>query len=257
MEDEKHLQQLHRSFGEDIFHPSLDLFLINNSTPSLTGGSSTAALSAPASITEFDFSSHFGLLDLPSPTATASELSGAPPFQALHPSTVPNTPTFEHAPSVGYLCSDGALLPFEDGVHVSQLRHQHQPSLQEIQNHAHMQQQLFQQEKQRQQIHPLEHPHDESDGKAPPSPSPSTCSSTSSSIDSDPSSPMHDDVVVPVVACASCKRSHIKCDHGRPCQNCLKHPSKAITCHDAVPKPRGRPKGGSKIAAEAMMLAKR
>ncbi|KAF9940847.1 hypothetical protein BGZ67_006700 [Mortierella alpina] len=60
----------------------------------------------------------------------------------------------------------------------------------------------------------------------------------------------------PVTACASCKRSHIKCDSGRPCLNCLKHPSKAMTCRDAVPKPRGRPKGGSKAAAEALMMAK-
>ncbi|KAG0261239.1 hypothetical protein BG011_001218 [Mortierella polycephala] len=85
------------------------------------------------------------------------------------------------------------------------------------------------------------------------SPTPSCTSSPASSIASSPSSPTYDDVVLPVVACASCKRSHIKCDHARPCLNCQKHPSKAATCRDAVPKPRGRPKGGSKIAAEAMM----
>ncbi|KAF9191777.1 hypothetical protein BGZ51_000124 [Haplosporangium sp. Z 767] len=86
------------------------------------------------------------------------------------------------------------------------------------------------------------------------SPTPSCTSSPASSIASSPSSPTYDDVVLPVVACASCKRSHIKCDHARPCLNCQKHPSKAATCRDAVPKPRGRPKGGSKIAAEAMMV---
>ncbi|KAF9577543.1 hypothetical protein BGW38_007171 [Lunasporangiospora selenospora] len=61
---------------------------------------------------------------------------------------------------------------------------------------------------------------------------------------------------VPVIACAACKKSHIKCDSGRPCQNCLKNPNKAATCRDAVPKPRGRPKGGSKAAANALREAK-
>ncbi|KAG0233025.1 hypothetical protein B0O80DRAFT_494739 [Mortierella sp. GBAus27b] len=86
------------------------------------------------------------------------------------------------------------------------------------------------------------------------SPSPTRSNSPfSSSMPSSPTSPppSYDDILVPVVACANCKRSHIKCDHGRPCQNCLKHPSKAATCRDAVPKPRGRPKGGSKAAAAA------
>ncbi|KAI1319283.1 hypothetical protein EDD11_004420 [Mortierella claussenii] len=77
-------------------------------------------------------------------------------------------------------------------------------------------------------------------------PSPSSLSSPSSPTPSSPPSPSYDDIMMPVVACASCKRSHIKCDHGRPCQNCLKHPSKAANCHDAVPKPRGRPKNGNK-----------
>ncbi|KAF9105931.1 hypothetical protein BGX27_009395 [Mortierella sp. AM989] len=77
------------------------------------------------------------------------------------------------------------------------------------------------------------------------SPSPTRPSSPSLSDPSEPSSPSYDDVMAPVVACANCKRSHIKCDHGRPCQNCLKHPSKVGNCHDAVPKQRGRPKGGS------------
>ncbi|KAG9323811.1 hypothetical protein KVV02_002257 [Mortierella alpina] len=89
------------------------------------------------------------------------------------------------------------------------------------------------------------------------SPSPSCSSSPASSEATPPSSPSPDDVVLPVVACASCKRSHIRCDHGRPCQNCLKHPSKALSCQDAVPKPRGRPKGGSKAAAEQMLVATR
>ncbi|KAG0049441.1 hypothetical protein BGZ83_005762 [Gryganskiella cystojenkinii] len=84
-----------------------------------------------------------------------------------------------------------------------------------------------------------------------PSRSPSPSSSSLESGSNSPS-PVYEDMPVPVTACASCKRSHIKCDHGRPCQNCMKHPSKAATCRDAVPKPRGRPKGGSKIAAEAM-----
>ncbi|GJJ78009.1 hypothetical protein EMPS_10368 [Entomortierella parvispora] len=81
--------------------------------------------------------------------------------------------------------------------------------------------------------------------------------SPTSSIESSTSpSPNYDDLPLPVTACASCKRSHIKCDHGRPCQNCMKHPSKAANCRDAVPKPRGRPKGGSKVAAEALLMAK-
>ncbi|KAF9993044.1 hypothetical protein BGZ65_011489, partial [Modicella reniformis] len=84
------------------------------------------------------------------------------------------------------------------------------------------------------------------------SPSPTRSASPySTSVPPSPTSPSYDDILVPVVACANCKRSHIKCDHGRPCQNCLKHPSKAATCRDAVPKPRGRPKGGSKAAAAA------
>ncbi|KAG0245515.1 hypothetical protein BGX31_007308, partial [Mortierella sp. GBA43] len=107
-----------------------------------------------------------------------------------------------------------------------------------------------------------------------PSPTPSSSDSSSSSSSSPPSaassavssptSPDFDEAltmstmmtVVPVIACAACKRSHIKCDSGRPCQNCLKHPSKALTCRDAIPKPRGRPKGGSKAAAEALQLAR-
>ncbi|KAF9138461.1 hypothetical protein BG015_002362 [Linnemannia schmuckeri] len=87
----------------------------------------------------------------------------------------------------------------------------------------------------------------------------SSCSSASSSLVSSPISAHFDEsaVMLPAItACASCKRSHIKCDSGRPCQNCRKHPSKALTCRDATPKPRGRPKGGSKAAAEAIMLAK-
>ncbi|ORZ16802.1 hypothetical protein BCR41DRAFT_370562 [Lobosporangium transversale] len=80
-------------------------------------------------------------------------------------------------------------------------------------------------------------------------PSPSPSSTPPSSNPPSPTSPSYDDIMTPVVACASCKKSHIKCDHGRPCQNCLKHPSKASSCQDAVPKPRGRPKGGSKAAA--------
>ncbi|KAF9920925.1 hypothetical protein FBU30_009121, partial [Linnemannia zychae] len=100
----------------------------------------------------------------------------------------------------------------------------------------------------------------------PPGPSSSSVSSSkssspsaSSSLASSPVSVHFDDAAVmlpAITACASCKRSHIKCDSGRPCQNCLKHPSKALTCRDATPKPRGRPKGGSKAAAEAIMLAR-
>ncbi|KAF9193266.1 hypothetical protein BGZ51_003785 [Haplosporangium sp. Z 767] len=90
---------------------------------------------------------------------------------------------------------------------------------------------------------------------------PSNCSSpsASSSVVSSPVSTNFDDAMVmlaPITACGNCKRSHIKCDSGRPCQNCLKHPSKAMTCRDAIPKPRGRPKGGSKAAAEAIMMAR-
>ncbi|KAK3811716.1 MAG: hypothetical protein JOS17DRAFT_473536 [Linnemannia elongata] len=87
----------------------------------------------------------------------------------------------------------------------------------------------------------------------------SSSPSTSSSLVSSPISTHFDEstVTLPAItACASCKRSHIKCDSGRPCQNCLKHPSKALTCRDATPKPRGRPKGGSKAAAEAIMRAR-
>ncbi|KAK5816752.1 hypothetical protein F5H01DRAFT_185674 [Linnemannia elongata] len=86
----------------------------------------------------------------------------------------------------------------------------------------------------------------------------SSSPSASSSLVSSPISTHFDEsaVMLPAItACASCKRSHIKCDSGRPCQNCLKHPSKALTCRDATPKPRGRPKGGSKAAAQAIMLA--
>ncbi|KAF9348837.1 hypothetical protein BGX26_012793, partial [Mortierella sp. AD094] len=86
------------------------------------------------------------------------------------------------------------------------------------------------------------------------SPSPTRSSSPSPSFPSEPSSPSYDDVMLPVVACANCKRSHIKCDHGRPCQNCLKHPNKATSCRDAVPKQRGRPKGGSKALSEPLSL---
>ncbi|KAF8937520.1 hypothetical protein BGZ47_009020 [Haplosporangium gracile] len=86
-----------------------------------------------------------------------------------------------------------------------------------------------------------------------------SCSSASSSLVSSPISAHFDEsaaMLPAITACASCKRSHIKCDSGRPCQNCRKHPSKALTCRDATPKPRGRPKGGSKAAAEAILLAK-
>ncbi|KAG0309440.1 hypothetical protein BGZ98_002324 [Dissophora globulifera] len=79
-------------------------------------------------------------------------------------------------------------------------------------------------------------------------PSPTQSCSPPASMPSSPSSPSYEDALQPVVACGNCKRSHIKCDHGRPCQNCLKHTSKASTCRDAVPKPRGRPKGISKNA---------
>ncbi|KAI8360569.1 hypothetical protein B0O80DRAFT_494725 [Mortierella sp. GBAus27b] len=96
------------------------------------------------------------------------------------------------------------------------------------------------------------------------SPTSSCSGSPPSSAASSPTSPSYEDIVLPaaapsyedialpVVACGNCKRSHIKCDHGRPCQNCQKHPIKVGTCQDAVPKPRGRPKGGSKAAAESM-----
>lgn len=85
--------------------------------------------------------------------------------------------------------------------------------------------------------------------------------SASSSAMSSPTSPNYDDpssssMIPSVTACASCKRSHIKCDSARPCQSCRKHPSKAKTCRDASPKPRGRPKGGSKAAAEAILMAR-
>ncbi|KAF8920077.1 hypothetical protein BGZ58_004455 [Dissophora ornata] len=89
------------------------------------------------------------------------------------------------------------------------------------------------------------------------SPSPTQSCSPSPSAPSSPLSPSYEDILQPVVACANCKRSHIKCDHGRPCQNCLKHPTKASTCRDAVPKPRGRPKGGSKVAVIDSMMALR
>ncbi|KAI1314497.1 hypothetical protein EDD11_002114 [Mortierella claussenii] len=89
------------------------------------------------------------------------------------------------------------------------------------------------------------------------SPSPTRSPSPSLSSPSSPTSPLYDDGMMPVVACANCKRSHIKCDHGRPCQNCLKHPSKISTCRDAVPKPRGRPKGGSKAAVSDVIIAAR
>ncbi|KAG0009477.1 hypothetical protein BGZ80_002352, partial [Entomortierella chlamydospora] len=73
-------------------------------------------------------------------------------------------------------------------------------------------------------------------------------STPTSSTPPSPSPPSYDDSMIPVVACASCKRSHIKCDHSRPCQNCRKNPTKAENCRDAVPKPRGRPKGVNKVA---------
>ncbi|KAF9167237.1 hypothetical protein BGX21_000725 [Mortierella sp. AD011] len=86
------------------------------------------------------------------------------------------------------------------------------------------------------------------------SPSPTRPSSPSLFLPSEPSSPSYDEVMLPVVACANCKKSHIKCDHGRPCQNCLKHPNKSSSCRDAVPKQRGRPKGGSKTTSEPLSL---
>ncbi|KAF9021727.1 hypothetical protein BGZ52_001521 [Haplosporangium bisporale] len=98
--------------------------------------------------------------------------------------------------------------------------------------------------------------HGSSSSCASPSPSSSSLYSPSLSSASSPVSPYFDEGIIPVVACASCKRSHIKCDRGRPCQNCQKHPYKAATCRDADPKPRGRPKGGSKAAAEAIMIAR-
>lgn len=98
--------------------------------------------------------------------------------------------------------------------------------------------------------------HGSSSSCASPSPSSSSLYSPSLSSASSPVTPYFDESIIPVVACASCKRSHIKCDHGRPCQNCQKHPYKAATCRNADPKPRGRPKGGSKAAAEALMLAR-
>ncbi|KAF9357020.1 hypothetical protein BGX26_004356 [Mortierella sp. AD094] len=85
------------------------------------------------------------------------------------------------------------------------------------------------------------------------SPSSSPDSSPTSSTPSSPSPLSYDDSMIPVVACASCKRSHIKCDHGRPCQNCRKNPNKAESCHDAVPKPRGRPKGGNKVVTSDVL----
>ncbi|KAG0362903.1 hypothetical protein BGZ54_008437, partial [Gamsiella multidivaricata] len=87
------------------------------------------------------------------------------------------------------------------------------------------------------------------------SPSPTQSASPFSSIPSSPTSPSYEDAPTPVVACSNCKRSHVKCDHGRPCLTCLKHPLKAATCRDAVPKTRGRPKGGSKAAAVDAMVA--
>ncbi|KAF9434737.1 hypothetical protein BGZ76_007534, partial [Entomortierella beljakovae] len=98
--------------------------------------------------------------------------------------------------------------------------------------------------------------------ESPSSSTPSVTSSpsASSSVVSSPVSTDYDELmmnsIIPVIACASCKRSHIKCDSGRPCTNCRKHPSKAATCRDAIPKPRGRPKGGSKAAAEAIYQAR-
>ncbi|KAF9209096.1 hypothetical protein BGZ49_006362 [Haplosporangium sp. Z 27] len=90
---------------------------------------------------------------------------------------------------------------------------------------------------------------------SPETSSPSASSSTvSSPISTDFEEAMPN--IAPVIACANCKRSHIKCDSGRPCQNCLKNPQKALTCRNAIPKPRGRPKGGSKAAAEAILQAK-
>ncbi|KAG9068532.1 hypothetical protein KI688_010807 [Linnemannia hyalina] len=104
-----------------------------------------------------------------------------------------------------------------------------------------------------------DHSSSSSSSSSSASSSKSSSPSASSSLVSSPTSTYFDEsaVMLPAItACASCKRSHIKCDSGRPCQNCLKHPSKALTCRDATPKPRGRPKGGSKAAAEAIMLAR-
>ena len=46
----------------------------------------------------------------------------------------------------------------------------------------------------------------------------------------------------PVLACSNCKRQHVKCDRGRPCQRCLKTPQKIDSCRDVIYKMRGRPK---------------
>ncbi|KAG0087690.1 hypothetical protein BGZ93_010775 [Podila epicladia] len=99
--------------------------------------------------------------------------------------------------------------------------------------------------------------HGSSSSYAPsPSPTSSSLYSPALSSASSPITPHFDEVINPVIACSSCKRSHVKCDHARPCRNCQKNPKKALTCRNADPKPRGRPKGGSKAAAEALMLAR-
>ncbi|KAF9382189.1 hypothetical protein CPC16_009490, partial [Podila verticillata] len=82
MEEEHQIRSTEEQ--DQVFHPSLDMFLINTS-PSLVYSSNTA-LSAPASATEFDFGTHFGLFDLASPTSGSSS---TPQY-----STTPNTPTF-------------------------------------------------------------------------------------------------------------------------------------------------------------------
>ncbi|KAG0344355.1 hypothetical protein BG005_001872 [Podila minutissima] len=99
--------------------------------------------------------------------------------------------------------------------------------------------------------------HGSSSSYAPsPSPTSSSLYSPALSSASSPITPYFDEGIIPVIACSSCKRSHVKCDHARPCRNCQKNPTKAATCRNADPKPRGRPKGGSKAAAEALMLAR-
>ncbi|KAG0016962.1 hypothetical protein BGZ81_010971 [Podila clonocystis] len=99
--------------------------------------------------------------------------------------------------------------------------------------------------------------HGSSSSYAPsPSPSSSSLYSPALSSASSPITPYFDEGIIPVIACSSCKRSHVKCDHARPCRNCQKNPAKAATCRDADPKPRGRPKGGSKAAAEALKLTR-
>ncbi|KAF8950456.1 hypothetical protein BGZ46_004527 [Entomortierella lignicola] len=84
------------------------------------------------------------------------------------------------------------------------------------------------------------------------SPAPTRPSSPSPSFPSEPTSPSFDDTMIPVVACGNCKKSHIKCDHGRPCLNCSKHPNKVLSCRDAIPKQRGRPKNLNKSISEPL-----